>query len=140
MYTNQHLRINVISERSTMTISERIFKLLKDKNISQSAFAKKAGLANSTISDWKTKKTNPSTDKIMDICLALDVTPEQLLTGKGIEDPCTDTFSANCYDNLLFTSEDIRILKDIHGLKIAQRERLLKYIDALKQIDELEDL
>ena len=123
-----------------MTISERIFKLLKDKNISQSAFAKKAGLANSTISDWKTKKTNPSTDKIMDLCLALDVTPVQLLTGKGIEDPCTDTFSANCYDNLLFTSEDIRILKDIHGLKIAQRERLLKYIDALKQIDELEDL
>lgn len=123
-----------------MTISERIFKLLKDKNISQSAFAKKAGLANSTISDWKTKKTNPSTDKIMDICLALDVTPEQLLTGKGIDDNCTENPSTTLSDNLIFTSEDIRIIKDIHGLKATQRERLLKYIDALKQIDELEDL
>ena len=69
-----------------MLISERIFKILKDQNMSQNAFAKKAGLAGSTISDWKTKKTNPSADKIMDICGALNVTPEQLLTGKGIDE------------------------------------------------------
>ena len=69
-----------------MIISERIFKILKDKNMSQNAFARQVGLANSTISDWKTKKTNPSADKIMDICIALEVTPEQLLTGKGIDE------------------------------------------------------
>ena len=69
-----------------MLISERIFKILKDKNMSQSAFAKQVGLAGSTVSDWKTKKNNPSADKIMDICMALEVTPEQLLTGKGIDD------------------------------------------------------
>ena len=34
----------------------------------------------------KRKKTNPSAEKIMDICYALDVTPEQLLTGVGIDD------------------------------------------------------
>ena len=43
-----------------------------------------SSLASSTISDWKTKKTNPSADKIMDICKVLGVTPEQLLTGKGL--------------------------------------------------------
>ena len=69
-----------------MIISERIFKILKDKNMSQNEFAKKVGLAGSTISDWKTKKTNPSADKIMDICWVLEVTPEQLLTGKGIDE------------------------------------------------------
>ena len=69
-----------------MIISERIFKILKDKNMSQNAFAKQVGLASSTISDWKTKKTNPSADKIMDICMVLEVTPEQLLTGKGIDE------------------------------------------------------
>ena len=41
-----------------MIISERIFKILKDKNMSQNAFAKQVGLASSTISDWKTNKTN----------------------------------------------------------------------------------
>ena len=61
------------SERGVdvMTISERIFKILRDRNMSQNAFAKKAGLASSTISDWKNKKTNPSSDKIMDICEAV---------------------------------------------------------------------
>ena len=69
-----------------MIISERIFKLIEEKNITQMEFGKRTGISNSTISDWKRKKTNPSADKIMDICYALDVTPEQLLTGDGIDD------------------------------------------------------
>ena len=55
-----------------MLISERIFKILEDKNMSQSTFAKQVGLAGSTVSDWKRKKTNPSADKIMDICMVLN--------------------------------------------------------------------
>ena len=69
-----------------MIISERIFKILQERGISQASFGKMVGLSSSTISDWKTKKTNPSADKIMDICAALDITPEQLLTGEGIDD------------------------------------------------------
>ncbi len=34
----------------------------------------------------KKRKTNPTVEKIMDICNVLQITPEQLLTGKGIED------------------------------------------------------
>ena len=75
-----------------MIISERIFKILKDKNMSQNVFAKQVGLASSTISDWKTKRTNPSADKIMDICMVLEVTPEQLLTGKGIDEETCQCF------------------------------------------------
>ena len=69
-----------------MTISERILKVLKDRNMTQVEFAKQVGIATSTISEWKKKKTNPTADKIMDICNVLQITPEQLLTGKGIED------------------------------------------------------
>lgn len=69
-----------------MTISERILKVLKDRNMTQVGFAKQVGIATSTISEWKKKKTNPAADKIMNICNVLQITPEQLLTGKGIED------------------------------------------------------
>ena len=69
-----------------MTISERILKVLKDRNMTQVEFAKQVGIATSTISEWKKRKTNPTADKIMDICSVLQITPEQLLTGKGIED------------------------------------------------------
>lgn len=62
-----------------MTISERIFKIMGEKKITQLELSKNTGIGQSTISDWKTKKTNPSADKIMIICAALEVTPEDLL-------------------------------------------------------------
>lgn len=122
-----------------MLISERIFKILKDKNMSQNAFAKQVGLASSTISDWKRKKTNPSADKIMDICMVLEVTPEQLLTGKGIDD-CVEVKPKKVKAELEISKADIRILMDIHTMKEPQRKRLMKYMAALKQIEALEDM
>lgn len=122
-----------------MIISERIFKLLEIKNMSQSAFAKKVGLAGSTISDWKTKKTNPSADKIMDICTILEVTPEQLLTGKGIDENYIEDTSKKIGMEFTLSKADIRMIEDIHSMKDAQRKRLMKYIEALKQIEALED-
>ena len=62
-----------------MIISEKIFELLDKKNISRKQFSEETGIAQSTISDWKRKKTNPAADKIMAICDALQVTPVQLL-------------------------------------------------------------
>ena len=50
-----------------MTISERILKVLKDRNMTQAEFAKQVGIATSTISEWKKRKTNPTADKIMDL-------------------------------------------------------------------------
>lgn len=123
-----------------MIISERIFKILKEKNMSQNAFAKKVGLASSTISDWKTKKTNPSADKIMDICIVLEVTPEQLLTGKGIDEDYVESKSKTVTEEPKISNADICIIEDIHSMKEAQRKRLMKYIETLKQIEMLEDL
>lgn len=121
-----------------MIISERIFKILKEKNMSQNAFAKQVGLASSTISDWKTKNTNPSADKIMDICRVLEVTPEQLLTGNGIDEDYIENKAKKV--KLEISKADIRIIEDIHALKDAQRKRLMKYMEALKQIERLEEL
>lgn len=124
-----------------MIISERIFKILKDKNMSQNAFAKQVGLASSTISDWKTKKTNPSADKIMDICMVLEVTPEQLLTGKGIDEDYVEEYKPKKVKaEPEISKADIRIIEDIHAMKDAQRKRLMKYMEALKQIEALEDM
>ena len=64
-----------------MLISERIYQILNEKNISQIEFAKKTGISQSTVSDWKRKGTNPSADKIMIICEVLEVTPYELLEG-----------------------------------------------------------
>ena len=48
-----------------MTISERIFELIEKRGMSQKEFAEKTGIAQSSISDWKRKKTNPVSEKIL---------------------------------------------------------------------------
>lgn len=120
-----------------MTISERILKVLKDRNMTQAEFAKQVGIATSTISEWKKRKTNPTADKIMDICNVLQITPEQLLTGKGIEDEenITVTSRESC-----FTPYDIQLVQDCHGLKEEQQKRLMAYMEALKKIQSLEEI
>ncbi|WP_448902772.1 helix-turn-helix domain-containing protein, partial [Eubacterium sp.] len=68
-----------------MIISERIFYMMEKKNMTQLELSKRTGIATSNISDWKKKKTNPKADCLLSICDALEITPEQLLTGKGID-------------------------------------------------------
>ena len=62
-----------------MYISEKIFEILKEKNITQKQFSKMTGIAESTISDWKRKKLNPSSDKLMIITNILGISVYELL-------------------------------------------------------------
>ena len=62
-----------------MTVSQRIFKIMNERKITQIELSQSTGISQSTISDWKRKGTNPAADKIMKICKILDVTPEELL-------------------------------------------------------------
>ena len=62
-----------------MTIRDRIFEKIEEMNITQKEFAKRSGIPETTVSDWKKKKTNPTAEKIMIICKVLNVTPEWLL-------------------------------------------------------------
>ena len=78
------IRINEMQVEKKMIISERIFYVMEQKNITQLELSRRTGIATSNISDWKKKKTNPKADCLLSICDALDITPEQLLTGKGI--------------------------------------------------------
>ena len=89
-----------------MIISERIFYIMEQKNMSQLELSRRTGIATSNISDWKKKKTNPKADCLLSICDALDITPEQLLTGKGIDPEYKDADM-----DYEVTRSDIKILK-----------------------------
>lgn len=64
-----------------MTIRDRIFQKIEELDMTQKEFSEKTGIPQTTISDWKKKKTNPTAEKIMIICKVLNVTPEWLLSG-----------------------------------------------------------
>ncbi len=111
-----------------MIVSERIFLMLNQKQMSQKEFAERTGISQSTISDWKRKKTNPSVDKILKICEVLQVTPYELLAENVDEKgKCMD------YDIALNKDEHL-LLEGYRKLEKGQRERLLGYLSALKDI------
>jgi transcriptional regulator with XRE-family HTH domain len=113
-----------------MIISERIFDLLQKQGMSQKEFSEKTGIAQSTISDWKRKKTNPVSEKILIICEVLGVTPYELLGGTTEKGSRSNPSSVLIIDK---GSEFGQIMADIASMDTRQRERLLGYIAALKE-------
>ena len=93
-----------------MIISERIFYIMEQKNMSQLELSRRTGIATSNISDWKKKKTNPKAD-----CLLADMDYE-------------------------VTRSDIKILKQIHSLGDEQYKRLMVYMKALQKLEQMESI
>ena len=115
-----------------MMISERIFKLLQERGMSQKEFSEKTGIAQSSISDWKRKKTNPVSEKILIICDVLNVTPYELLgatEGRGRRSNPSEVII------LQKDSEVGRIIEEYLGMSEKYQERLLGYMKALREMD-----
>ena len=72
---------------------------------------------------------------MISICDALEITADQLLTGKGIDPEYKDTDM-----DYEVTRSDIKILKQIHSLGDEQYKRLLAYMKALKKLETMESI
>ncbi len=111
-----------------MTISDRIFEKLKQIEMSQKTFSEKTGISQSTISEWKSKKTNPTSEKIMIICNVLSVNPEWLLS--GIENT-GDRGNKSSWYVIDRDTEVGNIISTYNGMDEKQRERLMGYMEAI---------
>ncbi|MDY2589407.1 MAG: helix-turn-helix transcriptional regulator [Agathobacter sp.] len=116
-----------------MTISERIFQIMEEKGMSRKEFSESTGIALSSISDWKRKKTNPASEKILIICETLGVTPYELLAGNS-------KYNARSRD-----AERYVVMKDSElGYMVemyqasdeATRKRILGYFEAIAMMNE----
>lgn len=114
-----------------MLISERIYEILKEKNISQIEFAKRTGISQSTVSDWRRKGTNPSADKIMVICEVLDISPYELLL--GAESKNKKRHHEGDYVVLDKSSKEYQIIDIFHSFNKENQDRLINYMLKLKQ-------
>ena len=115
-----------------MTISDRIFERLKQVHMSQKTFAESTGISQSTISEWKSKRTNPTSEKIMIICEVLDVSPEWLLSGADNRGTRSNDLPRFVVDR---ESELGIIIETYHKLDGHQRDRLMGYLEALAALE-----
>lgn len=114
-----------------MIISERIFSLMDEKGLSIMEFSRKTGIPQSTISDWKRKKTNPSADKILVICEVLDVNPYELLQDGYMNEKDIGK------DYLIISegTDSFRLVIEFEKLTSSKKERLFGYLSALKELN-----
>ena len=111
-----------------MIISEKIFELIKEKGMNQKEFALATGISQSTISDWKTKHTNPAADKIMVICDVLGVTPVQLLTsGEQFK-----SYEPEQKEEIVSSPEKRLLIERVKAMDDAQVKRVLAYVNKMK--------
>lgn len=113
-----------------MTIGQRVFHLLDEKNMTQREFSKRTGIATTTISDWRKKNTNPGSDKIMCICAALEVTPEYLLAGVT-----EDSERGRNVDFMVIPggTKERELMEVFNDMDWMDREHLLEYARNLKR-------
>ena len=114
------------------TISDRIFELIKENGMTQKEFSEKTGIAQSTISDWKRKKTNPVADKILIISETLGVTPYDLLSGAEHVGSRSNESTTYVVDK----GTELGILIETYqNMDTANQKRLLGYMQALMDLN-----
>ena len=115
-----------------MTISERIFDFMEKRGMSQIEFSEKTGIPQSTISDWKRKKTNPTAEKLTVICSVLDITPNELLLEEVVP------YKNDTTEYLIVTrgTERYELLAEFDKMGKKEKERLLGYMAALTCVNE----
>lgn len=114
-----------------MLISEKIYRVLKEKGISQIEFAKRTGISQSTVSDWRRKGTNPSADKILVICEVLDISPYELLMEGDSKNKKKHQGSDYIY--LDKNSKEYQMVEAFQKFDEDEKNRLLDYVLMLKR-------
>ncbi len=59
-------------------LGERLFKLRRDKKLSQEEVAEKLNVTRQTISKWETDQSMPDFDKVVPLCELYGITPKEL--------------------------------------------------------------
>ncbi|MPN58539.1 hypothetical protein SDC9_206245 [bioreactor metagenome] len=70
-----------------MTTADRIFALMRQKNITAAGLSRETGIPTSNISDWKKGKSNPSAEAVSKIADFLSVSADYLLCRTDVPSP-----------------------------------------------------
>ncbi len=87
-------------------LGERLFKLRRDKKLSQEEVADKLNVTRQTISKWETNQSMPDFDKVVPLCELYGITPDELFIElKDKETSKNNEFVINVEEEQLKTSK-----------------------------------
>ena len=112
-----------------MTIGERTLELIREKGMTQKEFSLRTGISQSTISEWRGKRLNPGSDKILIICDVLGVDPYYLISGTEGK-KYGNVKSQIVYED----SDEYQLLIEYRNLNEESKKRLHGYAQALMDL------
>ncbi len=116
-----------------MLIRDRIFERIDELHMTQKAFSEQTGIPQTTISDWRKKRTNPTAEKLLIICEVLKVTPEWLLSGIEAQGDRGNPPKKYVVD---YETEPGILIECFNSLDKASQAHLLGYAMGLKKMQE----
>ncbi|MGN0428523.1 MAG: helix-turn-helix domain-containing protein [Acetatifactor sp.] len=106
-----------------MEIYEKIFARLEELHMTQLELSRRTGIATSTICDWKKKKINPQSDKLVSICKALEMSLVDLL--------CDEEEKKNNVLTADYMNEDKLIIEALTQASSDVKRRVLRYFELI---------
>jgi len=119
-----------------MTVSQKIFEIMRENHITQAQLSKGTGISPSTISDWKKKNTSPSSDKISVIADFLGIPVADLLgaeAGDVVSSGSNNNIQNGNNNNIEITACDY----DINEKKLIEKFRELDYDEQIQLMAEV---
>lgn len=101
-----------------MTISERMFQLMKQKKITQEKLAESLGTKQSSVTNWKSRGTTPPMEYLPQICAVLDVSWEYLVTGED--------------RNPHYTADERQLIAEYRKCNDVGKERIREYAQVMQ--------
>lgn len=106
-----------------MEIYEKIFARLEELHMTQLELSRRTGIATSTICDWKKKKINPQSDKLVSICKALEMSLVDLV--------CDEEEKKNNVLTADYMNEDKLIIEALTQASSDVKRRVLRYFELI---------
>ena len=102
-----------------MTILDRLFELMNERNLKPSQVTKDIGIANSSFSDWKKGKGSPSLDAVTKLAAYFNVSVDYIVN--GIETTSLELSSQN----------EIVLIQNFRKLTPTLQSKLLIYLNGM---------
>ena len=115
-----------------LCIIDNIIEILEKKHLKQSDLCAYIGINTSTMTTWKSRKTDPPAKYIILICEFLNISPYVLLTGKE-KSSSTDNLSENEQEmlNIFSKFNDREQIKLIGKLEELYRQKQIKELQKI---------
>jgi len=103
-----------------MTISERMFQVMKQKKITQEKLANQLNITQSSIATWKQRKTTPPMEYLPQICELLGISWEYLITGEDRQ--------------LHYTAEEQHLIREYRNCNEVGKGRIREYAQEMRKL------